>query len=208
MQKAMLAMAGIVGAAVIGAAAYFAFVPRDDAPVSPAAINIAGADIGGPFRLVRHDGVEVSEADVITGPTLVYFGYTFCPDICPIDVQVMVEAVDILAERGIAVQPVFVTVDPARDTPEELTPFVEAMHPDMIGLTGSEAAIRAAADAYKVYYSKVTVEGSAADYLMNHTGYTYLMLPDGIAGLFRRDFPPADIADAIEAILAHKGVVG
>ncbi|MCL5776484.1 SCO family protein [Limibaculum sp. FT325] len=208
MQKAMIAVAGIVMVAVAAAALFFLLAPREDAPVSPAAVNVSGAEIGGPFALIRHDGMPVTDADVITGPTLVYFGYTFCPDICPIDVQIMADAVDLLAERGIDVTPVFVTVDPARDTPEALAPFVEAMHPKMVGLTGEAAAIKAAADAYKVYFARVDVEGSAAEYLMNHTGFTYFMLPDGIAALFRRGFPAEEMAGEIERVLKARGLAG
>lgn len=208
MQRAMIAMAGIVAVAVMAAAAFFMLSPRDGGPVSPAAVNVAGAEIGGPFALVDHTGRAVTDADVITGPTLVYFGYTFCPDICPIDVQLMVDAVDVLAERGIEVRPVFVTIDPARDTPEALAPFVEAMHPKMVGLTGDEAAIKVAADAYKVFYSRVDVEGSAAGYLMNHTGFTYFMMPDGIAALFRRGFPAEEMAGEIERVLKARGLAG
>jgi len=144
----------------------------------------------------------VTSADLIAGPTLIYFGYTFCPDVCPVDSQIMADAVDLLAERGIEVTPVFVTVDPARDTPTELGYFVEGLHPEMVGLTGSEADVSGAADAYKVYYEKVELQDSAAGYLMNHTGYTYLMTPEkGITALFRREFPPEQIADDIEKVL-------
>jgi len=208
MQRAMMVVAGAVMAAVIAAVAFFALSPTGDEPLSPAAVNVSGAEIGGPFTLVRHDGTTVTDAEVITGPTLVYFGYTFCPDICPIDVQLLADAVDLLAEKGIDVTPVFVTVDPARDTPEALAPFVEAMHPKMVGLTGDEAAIKAAADAYKVYFARVEVEGSAAEYLMNHTGFTYFMLPDGVAGLFRRGFPAEEMAGEVERVLQARGLAG
>ncbi|MDT8345981.1 MAG: SCO family protein [Thermohalobaculum sp.] len=208
MQRAMIMVAGVVMVAVVATAAFFAFAPRNDGPVSPAAVNVAGAEIGGPFALIRHDGVPVTDRDVITGPTLVYFGYTFCPDICPIDVQLMADAVDLLEAKGIAVTPVFVTIDPERDTPEALAPYVEAMHPKMIGLTGEVAAIKAAADAYKVYFARVDVADSAAGYLMNHTGFTYFMMPDGVAGLFRRGFPSEEIAAEVERVLKARGLAG
>lgn len=205
MMKPVLAAAAVLALVITGAAVWFAVQP-DARHLSKAMVNVDGADIGGPFELTAHTGERVTSETLIDGPTLIYFGYTFCPDICPIDTQVMVDAVDLLAERGISVKPVFITIDPARDTPEELSFFAEAMHPGMVALTGSAEEIRAAADAYKVFYQRVDVEGSAAGYLMNHTGYTYLMTPErGITALFRREFPPEQIADDIEKVLAELG---
>lgn len=201
MNKLMIAVTASFVVAVAGIAGWMA-LSAPDRYSSPAMINVDGATFGGPFELVDHTGAPRTAADVIDGPTLLYFGYTYCPDICPIDTQVMVEAVDLLAERGIAITPVFVTVDPARDTPEELAYYAEAMHPAMIALTGTEEQVQIAADAYKVYYQRVDVEDSAAGYLMNHTGYTYLMTaPDQIAALFRREFGPEQLAKDIAAVL-------
>ena len=144
----------------------------------------------------------MTSAEVIDGPALLYFGYTFCPDVCPVDVAVIAEAVDLLARRGIEVKPVFITVDPARDTPEALAYWAEAMHPKMVALTGTPEEIAAAAKAYKVYYKKVEVEGSEADYLMNHTTFTYLVTPDGVRAVLRREASPEEMADVVAAILA------
>jgi protein SCO1/2 len=124
MQKPMIAVAAAIALAVVAAAGYLALTPRS-AHISPAMVNVEGAAIGGPFELTTHKGDRVTSADVIDGPTLVYFGYTFCPDICPVDTQIMADAVDILTDRGVEVTPIFVTVDPARDTPKELGYFVE-----------------------------------------------------------------------------------
>jgi protein SCO1/2 len=190
----------------LGAAAIFLTLKQPsqpEGPVSPAAVNVTGARIGGPFALTDHTGAAVTSAGLIDGPTLIYFGYTFCPDICPVDVDVMASAVDILAGQGIAVTPVFITIDPARDTPEAMTYYVEAMHPDMTGLTGTEAEIRAAADAYKVYFERVDLEDSAAGYLMNHSTFTYFVTPDGLKGLFRNGFPPEEMASEIALILSR-----
>lgn len=207
MRKPMIWIAGSVGAGIIGLAAWVALglSGGPDAYRSDAMVNIDGADIGGPFALIDQTGKAVTDKTVLTAPSLVYFGYTFCPDICPIDVQIIVDAVDILADQGVAVTPVFITVDPERDTAAELAFYAEAMHPTMIALTGSQEAIRAAADAYKVYYQRVETPDSAAEYLMQHTGYTYLVTPDeGVIALFRRDFPPEKIAEDIAAILSRR----
>ena len=204
MMKPVLATAAIVVAGSLAVAGWFALQPASSGHVSPAMVNADGAAIGGPFELTAHTGERITADELINGPTLIYFGYTFCPDICPVDTQIMVDAVDLLAERGIAVKPVFITIDPERDTPKELSYYAEAMHPKMVALTGTEAEVRVAADAYKVFYQRVDLEDSAAGYLMNHTGYTYLMTPQkGITALFRRDFPPEQIADDIEKVLGE-----
>ncbi len=162
--------------------------------------SVAGGDaaIGGPFTLVNQFGQTVTDKDVITGPTLIYFGYTFCPDVCPLDLARNVEAIDILDERGEQVTPVFITIDPARDTPEELRDFAEVMHEDMIALTGTDEQIAAASKAYKTYYAKV---GDGPDYLMDHLTYSYLMSPKGFVDFFRRDVTPEDMADTISCYI-------
>ena len=203
MRNPMLLAAVALVVAIGAGGAYLALAPAKQY-LSPAMINSQGAAIGGPFELTAHTGERMTDAEVIDRPALIYFGYTFCPDICPIDAQIMADAVSILEERGVDVRPVFITVDPERDTPKELAYYAEAMHPKMLGLTGSAEEIRAAADAYKVFYQRVDMPGSAAGYLMNHTGYTYLMTPEkGVTAVFRRDFPPEQIAKDIEAVLGE-----
>jgi len=201
MRNAVMALGGLVLAALV-AAAIFLFLKQPEGPVSPAAVNIAGAEIGGPFTLIDHTGARVTSAGLIDGPTLIYFGYTFCPDVCPVDVAVMASAVDLLAEQGFDVTPVFITIDPARDTPEALAYFAEAMHPKMVALTGTEAEVKAAADAYRVYYERVDLEDSAAGYLMNHATFTYFVMPGGLKALFRNKFPPEEMAGEIARILS------
>ncbi len=145
---------------------------------------IGNAAIGGPFELVSETGETVTEAEVLDKASLVYFGYTFCPDVCPLDAARNARAVDILAEHGYAVQPVFVTIDPARDTPEVLAEFTDYIHPDMLGLTGSEEQVRRAARAYRVYYSRRGDDPQT--YLMDHSAYTYLVSAEGkFVDLFR-----------------------
>lgn len=202
MRTIVLATTTALVAAIAAAALWLSFAPRP-VELSPAMVNVEGADIGGPFELTAQSGERISSEQLIDGPTLIYFGYTFCPDVCPIDTQVMAEAVDILAERGVEVTPVFVTVDPERDTAEALADYAEAVHPQMVALTGTPDEIRAAADAYKVYYQKVEMEDSAAGYLMNHTSYFYLMTPEhGLTALFRRDVTPESLASDIARVLA------
>lgn len=204
MQKLVLPIAGAACALILAAAVLVSVMPSQ-AHRSPAMMAIAGSDIGGPFELTTHTGERVKSTDVIDRPSLIYFGFTFCPDICPIDTQIMVEAVEILDEKNIDVKPVFITVDPERDTPKELSYYAEGMHPKMVGLTGSAEDIRKAADAYRVFYQKTETPGSAAEYLIQHTGFTYLMGPgDELLAIFRRDFPAEVIAEDVEAVLAER----
>ena len=150
--------------------------------------------IGGPFSLVSETGEAVTEAEVMTEPTLVYFGYTFCPDVCPLDTVRNAEAVDILEASGHEVQPIFITIDPARDTPEVMTAFTENVHERMLGLTGTLEQTHAAASAYRVYYQNHD-DGTDPYYLVDHTAFTYLMLPEvGFVDFFTRDTTPMDMA--------------
>lgn len=148
----------------------------------PAEPPLKGAKIGGPFTLTDQRGKTVSDTDFAGRYRLIYFGYSFCPDVCPVDLQKLMQGLARFekqdAERGAKVAPIFITVDPARDTPEALAPFVARYHPRLLGLTGSEAAIAAAAKAFVVTYQKQ--EGSAPDrYLMAHTQLAFLMGPAG-----------------------------
>jgi len=152
------------------------------------------ASIGGPFTLVSETGQSVTDAEVITQPTLVYFGYTFCPDVCPLDTVRNAEAVDILEASGHEVLPVFITVDPNRDTPEVMAAFTDNVHERMLGLTGTQEQTHAAAQAYRVYYQNHD-DGTDPYYLVDHTAFTYLMMPgSGFAEFFNRDTTPAEMA--------------
>ena len=195
-QTYALAAAAIVVAG-LGVGAFVAMSADDRFAECGGGMATGGATIGGPFTLVSETGETVTDADVITRPTLVYFGYTFCPDVCPVDVAVMAQAATILEENGAPVNTAFVTVDPARDTPEVVAGFTELMHPDMIGLTGSAEQIAAAAKAYKVYFQKA--EGDDPEYyLMDHSAFIYLMAPDeGFLQVYRRGEAPEAIAENV-----------
>jgi protein SCO1/2 len=170
-------------AALLGATAWMALAPGRAADCPGG--SVAGAAIGGPFELVSETGETVTEAEVIDGPALLYFGYTFCPDVCPFDAARNADAVDLLAEMGHAVKPVFISVDPGRDTPEVLAEYTDYLHPQMLGLTGSEAQVKAAAQAYKVYHGKRDSDDPDF-YFVDHTGLSYLVTPeDGLLAFFR-----------------------
>ncbi len=156
---------------------------------------VAG-DLGGPFELVNAKGETVTDSDVITEPALIYFGYTYCPDVCPLDVDRNAAAVEILEEQGTSVTPVFITIDPARDTPKVVGEFAEVMHPRMIGLTGTPEQVQAASTAYKTYYkAHPPVDG---EYLVDHSTFSYLVLPEvGFVEYFRREVSPTEMAEKI-----------
>lgn len=155
-----------------------------------------GNEIGGPFELVNAEGQTVTDKDVITEPSLIYFGYTFCPDVCPLDTARNAEAVDILAERGMSVTPVFITIDPERDTPEQVGDFAFNLHEKMIGLTGSMEQVDAASKAYRTYYKHH--DKSDEFYLVDHSTFTYLVLPEqGFVEFFRRDVTAEAMADRV-----------
>ena len=149
--------------------------------------------IGGPFSLLDSAGQTVTDSDVITAPSLLYFGYTFCPDVCPMDTIRNAEAIDVLEENGKTATPVFISIDPKRDTPEVVGDYAEAIHPRMIGLTGSAEQVKAASRAYRTYYK--AHDGDDEYYLVDHSTMTYLVLPEhGVVEFFRRDVGPEALA--------------
>ncbi|HEX9857927.1 MAG TPA: SCO family protein [Paracoccaceae bacterium] len=199
--------AGVAVAAVAGllaGSAYWIYAARSgDAFAACRGGQVAGGTIGGPFTLVDETGQTVTDADVITRPSLIYFGYTFCPDVCPLDSARNAEAVDILEEQGLEVTPVFISVDPKRDTPEVLAEFTDNLHPRMIGLTGSEAQVKAASQAYKTYFKLNDAEDEF--YLVDHSTFTYLVLPEtGFADFFKRDVTADQMAERV-ACFANAG---
>lgn len=136
--------------------------------------SVGKAAIGGPFKLIKHDGKNVTEKDFLGKWTVIYFGFTHCPDICPDELQKLAAAVDKIKEKsGIDIVPVFISVDPERDTVEQVREYVKEFHPKLIGLTGSSDEIRNVARAYRVYYMKTAEEDS--DYLVDHSIVMYLM---------------------------------
>lgn len=186
-------VSALAAAIVIGGVAYFQPLSSKQCGLS----SVAGgqAAIGGPFTLVNSKGETVTEKDIIQGPTLIYFGYTFCPDVCPFDTVRNAEAIDLLDAKGIDVQPVFISIDPDRDDPETVGDFVGNIHERMIGLTGTPAQIKAASKAYKTYYRKNGDDPE--DYLVDHSTFTYLVGPDGFWGYYKRDVTPEQMAESI-----------
>lgn len=143
---------------------------------------LAGARIGGPFTLTDQDGKKRSWSDFDGQYRLVYFGYSYCPDVCPLDLQKLMQGYSLLekqdAARAERVQPLFITIDPERDTQPVVKNYVTAFHPKLIGLTGTPDEIANVAKEFAVYYARDDKSGSA-EYLMDHSRTPYLMDPDG-----------------------------
>lgn len=162
---------------------------------------VTGVQIGGPFELIDHTGAAVTEKSFGDRHLLIYFGYTFCPDVCPTELAGMATAVDRLGADAAKVQPLFITVDPARDTVEVMADYVGLFHPDLVGLTGSDEQIASAARAYRVYYGRAETD-DPDHYLMDHSSLVYLMAPDGSNLIvFPYGTRPDAMADAIRDAL-------
>ncbi|MPZ58769.1 MAG: redoxin domain-containing protein [Rhizobiales bacterium] len=153
--------------------------------------------IGGPFTLVDHTGTPRSDKDFRGKVLLVYFGFSYCSDICPTDLQSVAAAVDRLGPEGEKVQPLFISVDPDKDTPEQLKTYVALFHPRLVGLTGAHRQVRKVALAYKVYVANnVAATGSTG--AIDHSGFVYLMGP---TGEYLGFFPPGTSAERMVAAL-------
>lgn len=159
-------------------------------------------NIGGPFSLVDHRGQRVSDASFRGRYMLIYFGYGYCPDVCPTELATMGSALDELAGQAAAIQPMFITIDPARDTPAFLADYVAQFHPRLIGLSGTADETAQAAKAYRVFYARAK-SGDTDDYLMDHSSFVYFMGPDGrYLTLFRRGANAKDMAAQIRRLMA------
>ena len=194
MTKLAAYLAGMVLIVLIGGTAVYTVVGQRSAFAKCNISSAIGESIGGSFQLVDTNGRNVTDADVFDRPTLVYFGYTFCPDVCPFDVARNALAVDLLKQSGLDVGLVFVTIDPKRDTPDILANYAEHMHPRMTALTGSDQQIMDVSRAYQAHFSRG--EGEGEFYLMDHSTWTYLMFPGNqFGGAFSRKDSAETIAE-------------
>jgi cytochrome oxidase Cu insertion factor (SCO1/SenC/PrrC family) len=159
--------------------------------------NFVGVPIGGPFTLTDQYGVVRHDSDFRDGLMLVYFGYTFCPDACPTALNTMSAALDKLGDRAKEVRPIFITVDPARDTVAQMKLYATNFTPRLVALTGTDQQIAAAARAYRVFFQKEKSDGED-DYAMDHSAFIYLI---GRDGRYLAHFGPDVTADAMAATL-------
>lgn len=162
------------------------------------------SSIGGPFALTDQDGKTVRDSDFRGKYLLIYFGYTYCPDLCPTGLQSIAHAMDQLGPDADKVQPVFITIDPARDTPAKIKQYVTSFHPKIVGLTGSAAQIAEVAKEYKVYYAKGEYVDDN-DYVMDHSTVIYVMDPQGaFITTFPEDMDPGAMVTALRALWADQ----
>jgi protein SCO1/2 len=191
-------------ALMLGALGYFVLAGR--AADAFATCRTAGgpggiARLGGDYTLVDQSGRRVTQDDVAARPGLLYFGYSFCPDVCPLDLHRNAVAVDILSENSHDVAPIFVSLDPGRDTPAHLSDFARNLHPAMIAMTGTPDEVRAAAAAFRVSYD-IHEPGADGHYLIDHTTLTYLVMPGhGVVEAFGRALGPDDVAERVACFL-------
>ena len=191
----MLIVAAVVAVAIGLGLGFLIPITRPDSVVTRPAI-------GGPFALVNQDGRPVTEKTFAGRHMLVYFGYTYCPDVCPTELQVMSTALEILGDQSKGIDPVFITIDPERDTMEQMKTYVGHFHPRLQGLTGSPDQIKAAARAYGVYFARARDTGATTDYLMDHSSIVFLIGPDGgYVTHFRGGTSPEDRARQIRRFL-------
>jgi cytochrome oxidase Cu insertion factor (SCO1/SenC/PrrC family) len=171
-------------------------------PNAPRVVSTGTALIGGPFDLVDQDGKPRTDADFRGKLMLVYFGYTYCPDVCPTELSTISDALDDLHQKAAGVAPMFISIDPARDTSEVMKNYVAHFSPQLIGLTGSADQLAAAARAYRVYYAKIPAKDGGNDYLMDHSAFVYLMDRDGkYLTHFTPDISAQEMADTIAKYL-------
>ncbi len=168
------------------------------------AVSSGKALIGGPFSLVNQRGERMTEKDFEGEYMLAYFGYTFCPDFCPMGLSTITAALEMMPQEAAAkVTPVFFSVDPARDTVEQLADYVPHFHPRLIALTGSDEEVKAAAQAYRIYYAIPPHEGEE-DYAVDHSTFTYLMGPDGsYLTHFNHDVSPEEIVEQLNQAMKN-----
>ena len=192
-------VAVLTGFAILGAGGFLA-LSLHETPRGAAGTVLASA-IGGPFRLVDQNGKTVTDADLKGKWSLVYFGYTHCPDACPTALNDISIALDELGPKRDAVRPVFITVDPERDTPAVLKDYVTSFDAPILALSGSADEIARAAKAYRVYYAKHPEAGG--DYSMDHSSVIYVMDPEGrFTASFTHESTPEEIAARLKKLLA------
>ena len=190
----------VLALAVVGGT--FFFLSQQGAPGRPGEVISTGqAQVGGPFQLVDQDGRAVDQSLLQGKWSLVFFGFTYCPDFCPGTLSMLEATKQRLGARADEVQIVFVSVDPARDTPQALKDYLSAdgFPKGVVGLTGTPEQVKAAADAYRAYYQKV---GEGEDYTMNHSLTIYLMGPDGqFRAPLSHDLGPIRAAEVIGKVM-------
>jgi len=196
----------MTGVAVVALGA--AFLWQSQTPADLPAPRVTGeAAITNAYTLTDHTGRSVTAVSFDGQWQLVFFGFTHCPDICPTTLATMAQVMDALGPKSARVTPIFVTVDPARDTPEVMAAYVEAFHPRMVGLTGTEAQVAEAAGNFRVWYERAEDETAPDGYTMAHSGHIYVMAPDGrfVDVWLEGDAPAETFAENLSSLIQTTG---
>ena len=196
--RRMLLLALLIGLAAGVMTAVFLLADFEQVG-GPREVTTGKALIGGPFSLVNAEGARVTEKDFAGKPMLVFFGFTNCPDVCPSGLQIIAAALDRLGDKASGLTPVFITVDPERDTPEVTGRYVASFHSGIVGLSGSAEDVAGATKAYRVYARKAEPDEGSDHYNVDHSAFLYLM--DG-NGEFVKHFPHSVDADTLATELA------
>ncbi|MEM7429701.1 MAG: SCO family protein [Pseudomonadota bacterium] len=202
MTRILLAVAAVIALSAFGLSSWILFERlTEEKTISGEGVIAVPANTGGPFELVSNENKAINQSAFKGKFALVYFGYSFCPDVCPTGLQNVAAGIDKAGAKADGVVPVFVTVDPERDTPDQLKQYVDLFHPRMVGLTGSEAQIKDVAKKFRVYYA-LRKDLDKEDYPVDHSSFTYLMDPDWkLIAVFRHNATPKNIADVLKQIL-------
>jgi len=195
-----------MGVVVVAAAATGFYVYQEFQKTKTQASPVS--DLGGYFSLMDQDQHRRTNADFRGRHMMVYFGYTYCPDICPTALSSMSSALKALGSASSMIQPIFISVDGARDTPQQLKTYMQNFHPSFVALTGSDAEIEEAKRAYKVYATRVTEDGlDPKNYLLDHSSIIYIMDPKGrYVTHFSHETPAGEMAATLRLVLSRKGV--
>ena len=208
MTRKLIAKIPIFFSLILAVAVAFTFFLKPQMKHACGNTIVAGGNskIGGQFSLTDVNNQEVNSTNIITTPTLIYFGYSYCPDVCPFDLQRNMIAIDMLDEKGTRITPMFITIDPARDTPKRLKEFSTFIHPRLIALTGSEDEVKRVMKLFKVYGQKSREQTmDSEDYLMDHSAFTYLVDASGkFVDYFNRKISAEEMVTRIDCLLTAK----
>jgi len=177
--------------------------PRQDGPQG--LIAVTEDAFGGPFTLTDHTGKDVTEKDFTGKYRLIYFGFTFCPAICPTELSKITSTLKILGDQGDMILPIFITVDPERDTPEKMKDYISLFHPSIVGLSGTPEQIKRALKEYKIYAAR-REEPGMTEYTMDHSSFIYFIGPDDrLLHIFKMEDTAQVMADTISRWIAQNG---
>jgi protein SCO1 len=201
-QTALAVAAALALAGLIAIAAIYTLLPDRSEPAAPL-VAASSTPAGGPFALLDGTGATITDQTFRGRWELVFFGYTYCPDLCPTTLSTIADALRELGPLAAQIQPIFITIDPRRDTPETVGAYVRNFDPRIVGLTGSPEAIAAVAAEYEVYYAVHKTGDGTDDYLMDHSGFVYLMNPEGkFARVLSGEGPGKALADRLRPFLS------